>query len=729
MRAVLLCLAFIACQSQPEVAEIHGTPPAELRVRAIEFLETNMPERDRGKLSAEFLGENIELALQARTEFPWAASVPDDLFLNDVLPYAVFDEPRDPWRRELLELSRPIVASAKTAGEAAQALNRELFKQINLHYNTNRKRPNQSFVESKELGRATCTGLSIVLVEACRSVGIPARAAGTPSWSKKPGNHTWVEIWDGDWHFAGADEYDAGGLDRGWFVGDAGDALADEPLHRIYATSWKREGLYFPLAWSEGDQSVAAVNVTGRYAKKASAPAATNGIVFVRVFERRGGERVVCDIELVAEDGTILAHEKSRAGTSDLNDMPQFTFARAKGCQLNLRRGNEARKFDVKADSASPLTLELYWDELASDSRTSAADSMTKEAAVLERTRAVDARLAELRLERAAEMEAKALIVGDKTMRWLEKSFGDAPEGKRSLWISMHGGGGAPADVNDQQWKNQIGLYQPSEGFYVAPRAPTDNWNLWHEAHIDPMFSRLIEDFVALRGVDPDRVYLMGYSAGGDGVWQLAPRMADRFAAASMMAGHPNEAQLFGLRNLPFAIFMGGDDKAYDRNKVAQERATQLDSLRAADPGGYEHFVRIYEGLGHWMQKKDAEALPWMAEHTRVAWPKKVVWFQDDVVHDRFYWLGRAPGTAKAGERIEGEVDGQTIRIAAGEVKGLQLWLSDELLDLDKSVSVIVDGKTVFEGRVSRSATVLRDSLTARLDARLAACAKLVLEY
>ena len=63
-------------------------------------------------------------------------------------------------------------------------------------------------------------------------------------------------------------------------------------------------------------------------------------------------------------------------------------------------------------------------------------------------------------------------------MRYLEKVFGDAPEGGRSLWISMHGGGGAPARVNDGQWKNQIKLYQPKEGIYVAPRAPTDTWNL-----------------------------------------------------------------------------------------------------------------------------------------------------------------------------------------------------------------------------------------------------------
>jgi transglutaminase-like putative cysteine protease len=52
-------------------------------------------------------------------------------------------------------------------------------------------------------------------VDACRSVGIPARVAGTPMWTNMRGNHTWVEVWDRDWHFIGAAEPDAAGLDHG----------------------------------------------------------------------------------------------------------------------------------------------------------------------------------------------------------------------------------------------------------------------------------------------------------------------------------------------------------------------------------------------------------------------------------------------------------------------------------------------------------------------------------
>ena len=77
---------------------------------------------------------------------------------------------------------------------------------------------------------------------------------------------------------------------------------------------------------------------------------------------------------------------------------------------------------------------------------------------------------------------------------------------------------------------------------------------------------------------------MLSSSAGGDGVYQLAPRMADRFAAAAMMAGHPNETKPLGLRNLPFAVLMGGDDAAYDRNKKAEEWKQALADLRADDP-------------------------------------------------------------------------------------------------------------------------------------------------
>lgn len=329
---------------------------------------------------------------------------------------------------------------------------------------------------------------------------------------------------------------------------------------------------------------------------------------------------------------------------------------------------------------------------------------------------------------RREALRTRTLVHAGKTMRWFERTFGQAPAGGASLWISLHGGGGAPSKVNDEQWQNQIRLYEPGEGIYVAPRAPTDTWNLWHEAHIDVLLGDLIEAYIAVRGVDPDKVYLMGYSAGGDGVWQLAPRMADRFAAAAMMAGHPNEASLLGLRNLPFAIFMGGNDAAYDRNRIAAERGAELARLRQADTEGYEHLLRIYPGLGHWMDRRDAEALPWMQRFTRQAWPRRVVWLQDDVTHARYYWLSLGdPAATKVGQHLTATVSGNRVDLTGDVPPGLRLHLDDVLLDLDHPVTVAVRGAAVWTGMVPRTAAALLADLAARADQRLAGCALLTI--
>ena len=306
-------------------------------------------------------------------------------------------------------------------------------------------------------------------------------------------------------------------------------------------------------------------------------------------------------------------------------------------------------------------------------------------------------RQAELKAERAAEVAAREIKDGDKSLRWLEREFNLAPEGERSLWISMHGGGGAPAEVNDQQWRNQIRLYAPPEGIVIAPRAPTNTWNLGHEPHIDRLFDRLIQDFVAVRGVHPDKVYLLGYSAGGDGVWQLAPRMADRFAAAAMMAGHTNGVNTLGVRNLPFAMFVGGADAAYNRNKVVAEKIAEFGRLRLEDPTGYEHLGRVYPGMPHWMDRKDAEALPWMAKFKRAAWPRTVVWVQTGVTHDRFYWLELPAGVAKPGQKIVATARGQEIVLEGDFPAGMTLRLREGLVDdLARPVKVTVNGRAAL---------------------------------
>ncbi|QDV35403.1 alpha/beta hydrolase family protein [Tautonia plasticadhaerens] len=342
---------------------------------------------------------------------------------------------------------------------------------------------------------------------------------------------------------------------------------------------------------------------------------------------------------------------------------------------------------------------------------------LTREDAATARGLIWQAHEARIRRDRAGELEARVIEDGDLTMPFSYSTFGEEPEGGRGLYISMHGGGNAPARVNDRQWENQKRLYEVGEGIYLAPRAPTNTWNLWHEPHIDRMFGRLIETLIVLEGVDPDRVYLLGYSAGGDGVYQLAPRMADRWAAAAMMAGHPNGVSLRSLRNVPFALQVGGDDSAYDRNTVGREYGDRLDALREEDPGGYEHLVKIYEGKGHWMDREDAVALPWMAGFTRDPIPSKVVWEQVGTPHGRSYWLAVPPEDARLGSLVVATRGGQTIEVAEAEgVSTLLVRLDDRMVDLDRPVRVEHRGEALYEGIAPRTIGTLLETLVGRGD-------------
>ncbi len=321
--------------------------------------------------------------------------------------------------------------------------------------------------------------------------------------------------------------------------------------------------------------------------------------------------------------------------------------------------------------------------------------------------------------ERADEIKAGVLKEGTLEMPFSFETFGKKPAKGWSLWLSLHGGGGTTKQVNDQQWNNQKRLYTLEEGMYLAPRAPTNTWNLWHEAHIDRLFARLIEDLIVLEGVDPNRVYVLGYSAGGDGVYQLAPRLADRWAAASMMAGHPNDASPLNLRNVPFALQVGGKDAAYQRNAKAAEWGEKLAKLHKDDPKGYETFFKIHPEKGHWMDLEDKAALPWMAKFTRNPVPTRVVWRQSAGT-DRMYWLAVGEGEAKSGSIVVATRDGQTVDIEKAEgVKQLRIRLDDRMLDLDKPVKVTYQGKVLFEGVVHRNIAAMTATLQGRGDPEL----------
>ena len=152
-------------------------------------------------------------------------------------------------------------------------MNANIPRLTGVDYNTKREKTNQSPRESMRQGMASCTGLAILLVDAYRSVGIPARFAGTASWHDNRGNHSWTEVWlDGEWRVT--EYYFPSQLDHLWFMADASKAKAEDRTYAIYATRFGKADDWFPMVWAdEGEDSavedlpkfVGAENVTQRY--------------------------------------------------------------------------------------------------------------------------------------------------------------------------------------------------------------------------------------------------------------------------------------------------------------------------------------------------------------------------------------------------------------------------------------------------------------------------------
>ena len=194
-----------------------------------------------------------------------------------------------------------------------------------------------------------------------------------------------------------------------------------------------------------------------------------------------------------------------------------------------------------------------------------------------------------------------------KKMRFTMEVIGEPDaSGLYPLYITLHGGGGGEGadEENDSEWFTMATYYRENvtSGIYVACRGMVDEWNMHFIDEAFPMYDRLIEDMILLKNADPNRVYLLGFSAGGDGVYGVTPRMADRFAAANMSSGHPNGVSLLNTANVPFEIQVGIRDYYTEdvmRSIRGAEFGKTLDEYREKYGFGYEHRILVHVPEGH----------------------------------------------------------------------------------------------------------------------------------
>jgi predicted esterase len=273
-----------------------------------------------------------------------------------------------------------------------------------------------------------------------------------------------------------------------------------------------------------------------------------------------------------------------------------------------------------------------------------------------------------------------------------------------------------------------IGALAGAEQIYVMPASWRDApW--WSDAQLQNV--RVILDTLKRTyNVDENRIALAGVSDGATAAYYFAMRDATPFSSFLALNGHPlvltnpsivRNANLFpqNLLNKPLFIINGALDLLYPTEVVEpfinRMRRAGVEIVYRPQPEG-EH------NTSWWPDEKDAfEAF--VSAHPREPYPDRLTWETDGAEGaGRAHWLvidrlaggdeGRAPlpdlnqfarfpRRGRSG-RVDLERDGNTVRLTTRGVSSITLLISPDAFDLSQPVTVVADGRTVFQERVEK---------------------------
>jgi pimeloyl-ACP methyl ester carboxylesterase len=226
--------------------------------------------------------------------------------------------------------------------------------------------------------------------------------------------------------------------------------------------------------------------------------------------------------------------------------------------------------------------------------------------------------------------------------------------------------------------------------------------------------------------IDTDRVFLSGHSLGGDAAWDIALAHPDLWAgliAIAPSAGRFVTHYWPNARRLPIYVVGGELDRG-----VIQRNATDLDRYFAK---GFDATYVEYRGRGHeHFSDEILRIFDWMGRKKRTFFPREI-----DAVSmrpwDRFFWWvemeGLPPRTVVLPEQwppapgvrpfqVEAKVgatNSLSVRCGADRVR---VWLSPELVDFTRPLTVTLDGQRLLKGQASPDAAVMLEDLRLRCD-------------
>jgi predicted peptidase len=192
------------------------------------------------------------------------------------------------------------------------------------------------------------------------------------------------------------------------------------------------------------------------------------------------------------------------------------------------------------------------------------------------------------------------------------------------LWL--HGGEGRGSDNLKQITRgNEKGthLWIASDVqakfpvFVLAPQCPTDGG--WAEPELNrpgkplelamDILSQVQREFA----IDPNRLYLVGQSMGGLGVWSALQMYPGKWAGAIILAAYDNFTNIAGISRVPLWVFQGDADPSVPVEMV-REMMKQLKKAEA------NLRYSEYHNVDHQVWNKafqEPELIPWLSAQRR----------------------------------------------------------------------------------------------------------------
>ncbi len=286
----------------------------------------------------------------------WQDAIPADIARAYLDSDRVLSETPCDWRQPIGAIFRPMVDDCTSAREACLEISSHIGEKTGVYYSMERSKPDMNALEALKEKKVSCTGQSILLVCAFRSVGLPARAVGIPTWNHVRGNHTWVEVWfEGQWHMI---EFNEKEFNTPWVMENIGMLDPSDLSQHIYAVAGNETGMEFPL-YSD-TSPIPAEDVTERYRQWASAWYASQGLA-------PGTQKLMVDVvpraqkpgtaRLLDAEGHILEEKPLPSVRDDVRQFASFALPRS-GIHY-LKVTGSAKPMEIKPTSSPVQVLRL----------------------------------------------------------------------------------------------------------------------------------------------------------------------------------------------------------------------------------------------------------------------------------------------------------------------------------------------------------------------------------